>query len=371
MALSGVQRSFLTIFLILLLGGSVLYSEMKKRGGDNGEVEDDPADQTSLSVFAANLNVPWSLAFLSDGSLLAAERGGSLKIFKNDSPEPMTVNVPGVSETGEGGLLGVALHPDFEKNKFIYLYFTARNEGIVVNKVVRYVFDNNALTQNQVIIDDIPGGTIHNGGRIAFGPDKKLYITTGDAGESDNAQEIKSFSGKILRLEDNGVIPEDNPFESEIYSYGHRNPQGLAWDEEGRLWSIEHGRSGVQSGFDEINLIVRGGNYGWPLIQGDQKREDIISPILHSGATTTWAPADLVIIGDKLYFTGLRGRTLYEVSILPDGRLGGFTEHFQNKYGRLRAMTKGANNEIYFGTSNKDGRGRPAKDDDKILKLEF
>ncbi len=359
-----MKKSLITIVLIIGAVGIIL---------SQSKIETPPIiieEEINLvpEVVAENLYVPWSILRLPDGRLLVAERRGTLQFIGETQT---SINVPGVSESGEGGLMGVALHPDFINNKFIYLYFTTRTGADITNKVVRYVLDGDILTEDMIIIDYIPGGPTHNGGRIAFGPDGLLYITTGDAGDSNLAQSLKSFAGKILRLHDDGVIPLDNPFDSQIYSYGHRNPQGLTWDSEGRLWLNEHGRSGVVSGLDEINLIIKGGNYGWPEIQGSDVKEGMITPTLHSGSTITWAPADLVFHNDKLYFTGLRGSTLYEVSILPDGTLAEATEYFKNEYGRLRALYLDIDGSLYFGTSNKDGRGRPKAGDDKILKIKF
>ncbi len=358
-----MKKSLLIIVFAMLLVGIVLYSQ---RGVEEIEIVSEQTTSTIPEVVAENLYVPWSISMLPDGRLLVAERNGNIKVIGEDTLE---LKIDGVFESGEGGLMGIALHPNFSENNFLYVYFTSKEEGETVNKVMRYKFLDDVLSFDLRIIERIPGGVNHNGGRIAFGPDGKLYITTGDAGDSELAQDIKSLAGKILRLEDNGVIPEDNPFDSEVYSYGHRNPQGLAWDAEGRMWSVEHGRSGIQSGFDEINLIEKGKNYGWPEIQGSTVADEMIIPALHSGPTVTWAPADLIYKEGKLYFTGLRGSAIYEVPILPDGTLGLATEHFKNQYGRLRAIFLSQEGEIYFGTSNRDGRGRPKTNDDKLFKF--
>jgi glucose/arabinose dehydrogenase len=314
---------------------------------------------------ADNLSVPWSLAFLPDGTLLATERNGNLRVF---GVAPKTISVPGVVEVGEGGLLGIALHPDFVTNSYLYLYFTTQRDGQTINKIVRYVFDGTALMEERVIIDNIPGGTNHNGGRIAFGPDRMLYVTTGDAGTEDLAQDTSSLAGKILRVHEDGSIPADNPFNNAVYSYGHRNPQGLAWDSQSNLWETEHGRSGLRSGLDEVNFIEKGANYGWPLIEGDEKKEGMKTPVVHSGAGTTWAPSGIAYREGRLYFVGLRGQALYEAEILSGGKLGQIQTHFENTYGRLRGIAVGPDGGLYITTSNKDGRGDPFEGDDKILK---
>jgi glucose/arabinose dehydrogenase len=185
-----------------------------------------------------------------------------------------------VHHAGEGGLLGMALHPRFDEHHWIYLYLTTVSDGGAENRVERYTFENDRLSDKKIIIDKIPGANYHDGGRIAFSPDGYLYITTGDAGKSNLAQATDSLAGKILRVHDDGSIPLDNPFHNAVWSYGHRNSQGLAWDDRGRLWATEHGRSGILSGFDELNLIEKGKNYGWPVIQGDESREGMERPIV-------------------------------------------------------------------------------------------
>ena len=197
-----------------------------------------------------------------------------------------------------------------------------------------------------------------------------FVITTGDAQNPDSAQDVNLLSGKILRLNDDGSIPSDNPFNNPVYSYGHRNPQGLAWDEEGRLWSTEHGPSGFGSGYDELNLIEIGGNYGWPVIQGDQVLDGMITPLLHSGGNETWAPGDLEIVDGQAWFTGLRGSTLYSVP-LDDLNPESLTRHFVNQFGRLRAIRLGSDGLLYVGTSNRDGRGSPKANDDQIFKIDL
>jgi glucose/arabinose dehydrogenase len=203
----------------------------------------------------------------------------------------------------------------------------------------------------------LPAGQNHDGGRIAFGPDGYLYITTGETGIISLAQDKNSLAGKILRIK-NGEV--------EIYSIGHRNPQGLAWDTSGNLWSTEHGRSGAQSGYDELNLIVQGGNYGWPTIEGPETAQGITAPIIHSGADKTWAPAGMAFFNGKLYFAGLRGQSLYEYDLTSKK----LSEYLSGEYGRLRAVVVGPDGNLYVSTSNRDGRGTPKTGDDKILKID-
>jgi glucose/arabinose dehydrogenase len=316
-----------------------------------------------IEVVAQDLTVPWEVTFLPGGDMLVTERSGTLKRIGQNEQE---FEIEGVRHVGEGGLLGMALHPDFEENRWLYLYLTTRNASGLTNRVERYELANDRLTGREEVIADIPGASNHDGGRIAFGPDSLLYITTGDAGQPDLAQDTSSLAGKILRLGDSGDIPAGNPFNNAVYSYGHRNPQGIAWDGEGRLWSTEHGRSGVRSGLDELNLIEAGANYGWPVIEGDETREGMKTPIVHSGSRETWAPAGLAYHDGSLYFAGLRGQTLYEAQVV-NGSEVNLRAHFRNEYGRLRAVVLGPENQLYVTTSNTDGRGSIQKNDDKIL----
>ncbi|MEK7085097.1 MAG: PQQ-dependent sugar dehydrogenase, partial [Patescibacteria group bacterium] len=224
-----------------------------------------PAPAPAVSVAAENLEIPWDIAFLPDGNMLVSERPGRLSlIYKNGKRN--VIFEGSAQHTGEGGLLGMTLHPDFKNNHFIYLYLTVLREaappspdlpagargGRNENRVERWRLENGKLTDKKLIIEKIPGAPYHDGGRIEFGPDGYLYIATGDATQGKLAQDKNSLAGKILRLKADGAIPPDNPFGNAVYSYGHRNPQGLAWDQEGRLWSTEHGRSGALSGLDEI-----------------------------------------------------------------------------------------------------------------------
>ncbi|MDQ2933095.1 MAG: PQQ-dependent sugar dehydrogenase [bacterium] len=322
-----------------------------------------------LKIIAESLEIPWDMAFLPIGDFLVSERPG--RLVRIDSSGTRTqIPVTGVTHTAEGGLLGIELHPQFASNKFIYLYMSSSGQnGMTQNKVVRYVLENNTLQSEKIIIDKIPGAIYHDGGRIEFGPDGLMYITTGDATKSELAQNKNSLAGKILRLHDDGAIPADNPFGTAVYSYGHRNPQGLAWDSQGRLWETEHGRSGIASGYDELNLIEKGKNYGWPTIEGPAKKDGFVTPVLQSGATDTWAPASLAVLNDTLYFGGLRGETLYSVDV-GGSSVGELKKHFSKLYGRIRTVRVGPDALIYFTTSNRDGRGDVKSGDDKIIRVD-
>ncbi|HEX3099628.1 MAG TPA: PQQ-dependent sugar dehydrogenase [Patescibacteria group bacterium] len=316
-------------------------------------------------VVAENLKIPWEVAFLPDGTMLVTERTGTLKHITSATT---AVNVEGVVHKGEGGLLGMALHPDFKDNHFIYLYSTTATGGGLTNRVERYVYNNEQLSDRKVLLEGIPGSSNHDGGRLAFGPDGDLYITTGDAENSANAQDQNSLAGKILRLKDDGSIPEDNPFHNATYSYGHRNPQGLAWDTTGQLWATEHGPSGLQTGYDELNRIEKGANYGWPTIKGSEAKDGLITPVLNSGSKETWAPSGMAFYKGLLIFSGLRGESLYSTPVA-NGQVGTLTSYLHEKYGRLRAVVAGPDGFLYITTSNTDGRGTPKSGDDKVIRI--
>jgi aldose sugar dehydrogenase len=334
---------------------------------------DGVSETAAIEVVAENLQIPWEIAFLPSSEMLITERVGSL-VKIGDDPSTSSeqsrekIVIQGVEHRGEGGLLGMALHPNFEQNSWIYLYLTTKTDGVLTNRVERYKFSANALSERTVIIESIPGASNHDGGRIKFGPDELLYITTGDAGNADSAQNLDTLSGKVLRLRDDGSVPSDNPFGTAVYSYGHRNPQGLAWDDSEELWVTEHGRSGISSGLDELNHITKGANYGWPDSQGNTVLSGTVGPARHSGPNITWAPAGAVNWGGSIFFTGLRGESLYEAQIKNGGVLS-FKTHFYRKFGRLRAIVLGPDEMLYISTSNTDGRGDIQKGDDKIIRV--
>jgi glucose/arabinose dehydrogenase len=302
--------------------------------------------------------------------MLVTERPGRVRFVDAAGtldPKPVaTIN--GVSEIGEGGLLGIALHPDFSTNNYLYLYYTYSNSGNdTLNRVVRMTYMNKSLSDEKIIVDAIPGASNHNGGRIKFGPDGMLYITTGDAENPSQALSTDALGGKILRVTPSGEAAPGNPFQNLVYSYGHRNPQGLAWNTDGQLWETEHGRS-TPTGYDEINLIESGKNYGWPTIQGDEERQGMVTPKLNSGVTTTWAPAGAVFIGQSLYFGGLKGEALYEAVITKDA-VSSLKEHLKGEFGRIRDVVLGPDGMLYITTSNNDGRGTPEAADDRIIRI--
>jgi glucose/arabinose dehydrogenase len=358
------------IIVLFIIGGIVGFIWFYQRHDNSSTIlervvqsQNDRAIETIVTV-AQNLEVPWEVVFLPDGQLLVTERPGSIQRIDHDGNVTVVETIDDVLHIGEGGLLGLALHPDFSENNAIYLYYTyAANGNNTMNRVVRYTYENNnRLSERSVIVDRIPGANNHNGGRIAFGPDGYLYITTGDAANPSLAQDRQSLAGKILRVTEEGKPAPGNPFNSPVYSYGHRNPQGLAWDDRGQLWATEHG----PSAHDELNRIEQGQNYGWPTIQGDQERSGMQSPVMQSG-NETWAPAGLTYYDGILYFTGLRGNALF--SFDPNNEQADIQEYFSNEYGRLRALRLGPDNNLYMTTSTRDGRGNPTAEDDRIIRV--
>jgi glucose/arabinose dehydrogenase len=329
----------------------------------------EPVGQARITVVAENLEIPWGLAFLPDGSILFTERPGRVRLISKEGSlrQQPIATISDVKPIGEGGLLGIAVNPEFEKNNFIYFYYTyENNNGDTKNRVVRYKFESDSLTDRKIIVDGISGNSNHDGGRIKFGPDGLLYITTGDSENPSYAQDLSVFAGKILRVVDPST--SSGQVKNEIYSYGHRNPQGVAWDDRGRLWATEHGRSVPLSGFDELNLIEKGKNYGWPTIQGDQGKDGMVIPVINSGATTTWAPSGAAFYQGSIFFGGLRGQGLYEAVI--SGNTATLKKHLDGELGRIRDVVLGPDNMLYITTSNRDGRGTPKQNDDKILKID-
>lgn len=330
-----------------------------------------PDDIPSETLIAENLDTPWALAMLPDGKLLVTERLGRVTIIDPSGADNPIVagTLSSVKEVGEGGLLGIALHPEFSRNNAVYLYYTYFAVGNdTFNRVVRMQLNGNTLEGEQIIVDRIPGASNHNGGRIAFGPDGHLYIGTGDAQNPTQAQMTSTLGGKILRVTDEGKTPSDNPFNNLVYSYGHRNVQGITWDDTGALWATEHGRSGVQTGLDELNLISKGSNYGWPTIEGDKTQSGMVAPAAHSGDSETWAPSGAAYTNKAVYFSGLRGRGLYKASV-SNGKVTSIQKHLDNKYGRIREVITAQDGMLYITTSNRDGRGLPGAGDDKIVRI--
>lgn len=356
--------------VILVLAIIYLVSKPKPPTSGNIPIFENQEQQTKnqkeapkVAIYAQNLEVVWALAFLPNGDLLATERKGTVNLIDRSGNVKKIFTVDNVLQTGESGLHGITIHPDFSENQFVYLYYTYRGNGDnTLNRVSRFKFDGTTFSDEKIIVDAIPGAVFHDGGRIKFGPDGFLYITAGDALNPSLSQDTNSQAGKILRVTDEGNPAPGNPFGTRVWSYGHRNPQGIAWDKDGHLWETEHG----QSQTDEFNLIEPGKNYGWPTITGDQKQTGMESPILQSG-DDTWAPAGAAFLDGTVFFGGLRGQALYQTKL--QGNSATLTVHFKDEFGRIRDVVVGPDGFLYLTTSNHDGRGSPAAGNDKILRI--
>ncbi len=342
-----------------------------------------PAIVENVQLLAAGLEAPWAVALAPDGRLFVTERPGRVRIIRMGGgglqAQPWA-NVPArANPDAERGLLGIALDPDFARSAFVYLYYSyAGPGGVTLNRLVRMRDVNGTGTDETILLDNIPGSTNHDGGRLAFGPDGKLYVATGDAEQQGRAQDRSSLGGKILRLEKNGTVPADNPFAgSPVYSLGHRNVQGLAFHPDtGVLYQTEHGPSGFFPACcqDEVNRIEAGANYGWPIVTGKPGDQRFRDPILSSGAFDTWAPSGATFatrpgpLRGSLLFANLRAQHLHRIVLTPDGRGVAFEERLLvNQYGRLRDIYEISTGEFLLLTSNRDGRGRPRDDDDRVL----
>ena len=352
----------------------------------------------NVEIVAENLNIPWAIDFAPDGRIFFTERSGgettgttregTIRIIENGNllDEPaLTLTV----ERREGGVLGLALDPNFDENHYVYVYYTKKFAPFPkdflsekFNRLSRFVEIDNKLENEKILIDKIPGSHTHDGGRISFGPDGKLYATTGDIKIPELSQDLNSLAGKILRINSDGTIPEDNPFEnSPVFSYGHRNPQGLDWEKStGKLVSSEHGPSGEYGwqGRDEINVIEPGKNYGWPIISGDMRDEKFQSPLYHTGQEMTWAPSGISFYNsekypewqNKLFVATLAAKQIRILDLDLNQNVVKSNEIFLNdSFGRLRDVVEGPDGNLYVLTSNQDGRGNPQPNDDRILKI--
>jgi len=310
---------------------------------------------------ATGLEAPWGIAFLPDGSALVSERDSDRVKLVTAAGEVSDVgSVRGVDGTGEGGLLGLALSPSYDEDQTVFAYFTAGDENVVA----RMTYDGNGLSDQRTVFDGIPSGPIHNGGRIAFGPDGFLYVGTGEAGQRDPSQDPDDLLGKILRITADGEAAPGNPTEgSPVWSLGHRNVQGLAWDERGRMWASEFG----QNTWDELNRIVPGGNYGWPDVEGRSSDERFRNPVRQWHPDVA-SPSGIAVADGSVFMAALRGERLWQVPLEGAGT-GEPTAVLEGEYGRLRAVVRAPDGALWVLTSNRDGRGDPAEDDDRILRL--
>ena len=345
--------------------GETAAEDQEPEDQEGGEAKAGPVE-VETSVIATNLEVPWGIAFLPDGDTLFTERDSGRLLRMDASGNVDVVQTLPTRGFGEGGSLGLAVSPDYEENGYVYAYYTTETD----NRVVRFRLGE----EPEPILTGIPFNSYHDGGRIDFGPDGMLYVATGDAGDPSNSQDRDSLGGKILRLAPDGGIPGDNPFpNSLVYSYGHRNVEGLAWDQQGRLFASEFG----SSSYDEANLIRPGENYGWPEVEGEGGESlGYVDPI------TTWrtyeaSPSGAEILNNgaipqwegDLFVAALRGERLWRLELDEEGNVVGREELLQGEIGRIRNVVQAPDGSLWVTTSNLDGRGSPAPQDDRILRL--
>ena len=332
-----------------------------------GQEEASAPRRVGVSTLAGNLQVPWSFAFLPGGDALVTERDSGRLLRVSPSGDAEEVQTLPEEGGGEGGLLGVAVSPDYERDRYVYAYLTTRED----NRVLRFRIGE----EPEAVLTGIPVNSYHDGGRIKFGPDGKLYVTTGDAGDTSTSQDRGSLGGKILRINPDGSVPEDNPFPgSPVYTYGHRNVQGLAWDADGQLFASEFG----QDTWDEANRIVAGENYGWPEVEG-RGGEDrgFVDPIT-VWPTSEASPSGAEILEDgaipqwegDLFVTALRGESLWRLEIDDRGRVTDRQRLLRGEVGRVRDVVQAPDGSLWVSTSNYDSYGDPVTEqDDRILRL--
>lgn len=323
-----------------------------------------PPTPTVADTVATGLTSPWGLAFLPGGGALVSERDTALVKLIGPTGEVSTVGtVPGVdtTSTSEGGLLGIALHPDFPDQPYLYAYLTAADD----NRVVRMTYADGELGTPEVLLDGIPKAENHNGGRLAFGPDGMLYATTGDATEGGNAPDPDSLGGKILRLTPGGDPAPGNPDPgSPVWTSGHRNVQGIAWDDDDNLWASEFG----QDTWDELNLIAAGNNYGWPRYEGSANVPGFVDPDVQWRPDEA-SPSGVAYADGAIWVAGLGGERLWRVEVDGSQVIGQPEAFLTGDYGRLRTVMAAPDGSLWLTTSNTDGRGEPADDDDRILRI--
>jgi glucose/arabinose dehydrogenase len=324
-------------------------------------------EQVGVSTLATNLEVPWSFAFLPDGDALVTERDSGRLLRVSPSGDVREIQTLPEGGSGEGGLLGVAVSPDYREDRYVYAYLTTERD----NRVVRFRIGE----KPEPLLTGIPVNSYHDGGRIKFGPDGTLYVTTGDAGDSANSQNRSSLGGKILRLEPDGSIPKDNPFPGNpVYSYGHRNVEGLAWDGEGQLYASEFG----ENTWDEVNRVEAGNNYGWPEVEGKGGEEQgYVDPV------TVWPTSEAspsgaeILVGGAipqwegdLFVAALNGQRLWHLELNDRGEVTGRDKLLDQEVGRVRDVVQAPDGSLWVSTSNHDSYGSPVSEqDDRILRL--
>lgn len=322
----------------------------------------DPDDPVKVAdTIASDLEAPWGLAFLPDGTALVTERDRATISLIDGSEVREVGTIDETEPTSEGGLLGLAVSPDFDSDRRVFAYVTTAED----NRVLSMTFDGTSLGDSEPILTGIPNGEIHDGGRLAFGPEGYLYVSTGETGDDDLSQDDDSLGGKILRITTDGDPAPGNPDpDSPVWTKGHRNVQGLAFDDEDRLWASEFG----SQIWDEVNHIEKGNNYGWPAAEGDANLEGYVDPQVQWSPDEA-SPSSVAYAAGSLWVASLRGERLWQVPITAAGDLGQPTPHFVGAYGRLRTVVAAPDGSLWLSTSNRDGRGDPAASDDRILRV--
>ncbi len=338
--------------------GKQTQNEMEHEQSQSDDNQD-RKETKGIETVAQGLDTPWSIARSNDVFYLSERPGKIIKIVGNKKTEQQVDLEKEVSTAAEAGLLGFVLAPDFKDSQEAYAYYTYEDNG-QFNRIVKLKLENDTWKEEEVLIDKIPSGQYHHGGRLKIGPDDKLYATTGDASDEQNAQDKDTLGGKILRINLDGSKPKDNPMSnSYVYSYGHRNPQGIVWTPDGQMYASEHGNQAN----DEINEIKEGHNYGWPVIEGNEENNNMETPIFTSGSDDTWAPSGIAFKDGIIYSAALRGEGIMKFDVEKDEM-----KKVATKYGRIRDVYI-VNNDLYFVSNNTDGRGNPSQNDDKMYKV--
>jgi glucose/arabinose dehydrogenase len=313
-----------------------------------------------IRTVASHLQVPWGVAFLPDGTALVGERDTTRVLAISGGQVRVVGHVESASPVGEAGLLGLAASPSFASDQMVYAYVSTS----VDNRVVRMRYAGQRLGEPVPVLTGIPNGFIHDGGRLLFAPDGNLFVSTGETGQPDLAQDRSSLAGKILRITPSGDPAPGDPFPgSPVWTLGHRNVQGLAFDDRGRLWATEFG----QDTWDELNLIRRGGNYGWPHVEGRGDLPQYRNPLV-TWRTDDASPSGLAYLDGSLWAGALRGTRLWQIPVTADG-VGHPRAWFVGDYGRMRTVTVAPDGNLWVTTSNRDGRGDPAPSDDRIIEV--
>jgi glucose/arabinose dehydrogenase len=324
-------------------------------------------------TLATDLQVPWGLAFLPNGDALVTERR-TAKVHRVRARGGRRVvgTIAGVvtgTDQGEGGLLGCAVSPTFADNRHVFFYLTSGSD----NRVIRMTYADGGLSERTAILEGITRGSqTHDGGGLGFGPTGHLFISTGDArldtpggpASSSAAQDTSNLVGKTLRLNEDGSVPHDNPFGNEVWTYGHRNVQGFDWDDRGRMWASEFG----ETDRDELNRIVAGANYGWPMRQGKDDDPSTRDPFVTWHPTSTCSPSGIAVARNRAWLGALAGESLYSVR-LTGARRGTIQRHFRGRFGRIRTVRRAPDGSLWITTSNRDGRGSPGRTDDRVIRI--